>query len=417
MRKIVLVIFGMLLMTAHAANDDAKKAKQLRNDIVAAKEALKNATNMEKNDNAAKNKLAALEKSENTMRNYLSMSEYSDRKDIHLLLIDLVRKQYEVGNEKMYLKQNVDTAWYVKTGRRMFLAIEAFDSIDAKVDAKGASDPSYRKKHSEFLMPYRINIMKGGIYFVSHKDWQEAWQCFDLYLDSRRWPLFQNTDNDKHRGRHVAYMALSAAYEMSDLEKARKYSSEALSDTAHKEKALMKLTNLASAKGDSSLYLSYLSEGFKAYPLSDFFFPRLIDFYTNKGEFENSERYVDEALKIAPKNQLFLLAKHSVLMSLEKYDDALRYAYLLLQNNDTLPVLNYDVGYIYYVRAQKSLKQMGQPYRKRMEDAKNYYKQLLPYMERYRRQMPEDRQRWYPILYDAYLNLNMGKEFNALENQ
>ena len=28
--------------------------------------------------------------------------------------------------------------------------------------------------------------------------------------------------------------------------------------------------------------------------------------------------------------------------------------------------------------------------------------------------MPNDRERWYPILYEAYLNLNMGKKFDSL---
>jgi hypothetical protein len=50
-----------------------------------------------------------------------------------------------------------------------------------------------------------------------------------------------------------------------------------------------------------------------------------------------------------------------------------------------------------------------------MKKSQSYYKKLLPYMERYRKAMPDDRARWYPILYDAYLNLNMGDEFRALE--
>jgi hypothetical protein len=35
-------------------------------------------------------------------------------------------------------------------------------------------------------------------------------------------------------------------------------------------------------------------------------------------------------------------------------------------------------------------------------------------MERYRQLRPDDAKRWKPILYDAYLNLNMGKEFSEI---
>lgn len=417
MRKIVFLSFIFLCLTMTAANDDAKNAKQLKTDITAAKTAIKNATDMEKNDNNAQRKLNALEKSEQTIGNYLSQEEYKERKDLHLLLIDLIRKQYEAGNEKMYLKQKVDTAWYVKTGRRMFLAIKTFDSIDAKPNDKGVAEPSYRKRHSEYLAPYRVNIMKGGLYFMRHREWAEAWQCLDMYLDSRTWPLFQDTAPDTIDTKRVAYMAMRAACELQDLDKARKYSKEALSNTTLNERGLTMLSNLSLAKKDSTLYIEYITKGFEKYPKSEYFFPRLIDYYTNKGDYESSEKYVDQALEKDSTNHLFMLAKHSLLMSTEKYDDALRYAYRLIQDNDTLPILNYNVGFIYYQKAQQALKQTGKPYRTRMKEAQKYYKFLLPYMEKYRKSAPDDRARWHGILYDAYLNLNMGKEFNALEKE
>lgn len=414
MRKIVFLSLVFLSLTMTAANDDAKRSKQLKTDIAAAKTAIKNAVDMEKNDNNAKNRLAALEKSEQTMNKYLSQKEYSNRTDLHLLRIDLLRKQYESGNEKMYLKQKVDTAWYVKTGRRMFLAIQALDSIDAMPDEKGVVELSYRKKHSEYLAPYRINIMRGGVYFMHHKDWSEAWQCFDMYLDSRKWPMFETIKKDPERDMRVAYMSMVVAKELGDYDKVRRYAQEALKDTMRRERALVMLSDISIEKGDSSSYIKYLTDGFGKYPMSEYFFPRLIDYYTSKNDYASSEKYVDMALKKDSANTLFLLAKHGVLMSAGKYDDALNYANILMQRGDTLPVLNYNVGYIYNVKAQEALKRTSKPYRMRMKEAQKYYKKLLPYMEKYRASAPQERQRWYGILYDAYLNLNMGKEFKDL---
>ena len=417
MRKIVALFFLIASVIFAAYGADKKQIKQLKADIASAKDAIKNAVDMEKNDNNAQKKLNALEKSEQTIAKYLSQDEYRERKDLYLLLIDLVRKQYEAGNEKMYLKQKVDTAWYVRTGRRMFLTMEKFDSLDAKPNEKGVSEPSYRKKHGAFLAPYRENIKKGGIYFLKHKEWAEAWQCFDVYLESRNWKMFADQKNDSVDDRKVAYLSVVSAKEIPDLDKALKYSTEVLADTAKRENALMLLSELSLDKGDSALYVKYITEGFKQYPLSEYFFPRLIDYHTERGDYVRSEKYVDEALKKDSLNGLFLLAKHTVLMSMEKYDDALRYASLLQQRNDTLPKLNYNIGYIYNVKAQQTLKKTGVPYRHRMKEAQKYYRLLLPYMEKYREEKPEDRQRWYPILYDAYLNLNKGKEFNALEGK
>ncbi len=416
MRKFVFILLIIFSISVVNANDNPKRAKQLKSDIAAAKAAIKNAVDMEKNDNAAKNKLAALEKNENTIRKYILQNEYKDREDLHLLLIELIWKQYEVGNNKMYLKQQTDTAWYVKTGRRLFLEIESFDSLDSRVDAKGVSTPSYRKKHAETYAPYIGNIQKGGIYFLHHKDWSEAWNCFDMYLDSRKWPVFASVKRDTTNDTQTAYYAILAANNLNNLEKAKKYAEEALTYKPRYENALILLSNLSIEKGDTTLYIDYIKRGFKNFTKSEYFFPRLIDYYTAKGEYDIAENYVDEALRADSTYSLFLLAKHSVLMSKEKYDDALRYAYLLKEHGDSQSILDYNMGYIYYIKAQQALKQPGKNLRLRMKDAQKYYKFLLPYMERYRSAVPEDREKWYPVLYDAYLNLNMGKEFNALKN-
>jgi len=404
----------MLFAASYAASEDKKAAKQLKADIESARTALKNATDMEKGDNTAKNKIAALERSEKTMRSYLSRKEYSQRKNLHLLLIDLLRKQYEVGNNKMYLNMQTDTAQYIQTGRRMFLAIEAFDSIDAMPDEKGVVAPSYRKKHSEFLAPYRVNMLNGGLYFISHRQWDEAWKSLDLYLDTYKQPLFENESVDSASVIYGSYLALIAATNMKDLPKARKYVDDAVRYQQQRDKALMMISDLCREKKDSDTYIKYVKEGFGDYPMSPYFFPRLVDYYVSKGDYKTANGYADDALRKDSLNELFLLAKHSIMMATEDYDKALYYGYRILQKNDTLSALNYDMGFIYYMKAQNALKGSKTPYRARMKKAQKYYKQLLPYMERYRKAAPDDRKRWYPMLYDAYLNLNMGKEFNDL---
>ena len=36
-------------------------------------------------------------------------------------------------------------------------------------------------------------------------------------------------------------------------------------------------------------------------------------------------------------------------------------------------------------------------------------------MERYRQLAPDQKQKWAPVLYTIYLNLNMGKEFDEID--
>ena len=51
-----------------------------------------------------------LDKAENMMTTLLKDSANMNNEKIHLTLFDAIRAQYEQVNEKMYLKQPVDTA-------------------------------------------------------------------------------------------------------------------------------------------------------------------------------------------------------------------------------------------------------------------------------------------------------------------
>lgn len=88
----------------------------------------------------------------------------------------------------------------------------------------------------------------------------------------------------------------------------------------------------------------------------------------------------------------------------------------MLLQNDSLSAPNYNIGYIYYLRAQEALADKDKSVRQRMKEAQKQYKKSLPYMERYRALEPEDIQRWRPILYEIYLNLNMGDKFREINS-
>jgi hypothetical protein len=43
------------------------------------------------------------------------------------------------------------------------------------------------------------------------------------------------------------------------------------------------------------------------------------------------------------------------------------------------------------------------------------YQKALPYLETYRKLMPDEKNKWAPVLYRIYLNLNMGKQFDEID--
>lgn len=377
--------------------------KQYRADIDNVRDALKKGRDLEKN--------------ENLVRRYLADSLFCNDISLHLLLAEVVKKAYEAGNEKMYLKQTVDTAGFFNTGRRMFLACETLDSLDARPNDKGIVNPAYRKKNAEFLAPYRENVFEGARFFYVHERWQEAWDCIDTYLDCHNQPLFSNVCLDNSNNTYAAYISMMAGVKMESLQCALKYAEIGMDYESRREASYEILADLCHKKGEEAMYLNYLKRGFELNPLSSYFYPRLFDYYEVKADNDSAMFYIDRVLELDSLNELCLLAKHTLLMDMEKYDSALEYGLRLLALNDSVAEPNYNVGYIYYLKAQKAATEKGKTYRQRQKDAQVWYRRLLPFMEMYRNIKPDGKQRWKPILYDAYLNLNMGEEFAEIENE
>lgn len=83
-------------------------------------------------------------------------------------MCEALTKQYEDGNEKLYLKQKYDTASLFSITQRLYHTMASFDSIDAMPDARGRIRPKYREKHASFLNSIRPNLFNGGV-FLMHK--------------------------------------------------------------------------------------------------------------------------------------------------------------------------------------------------------------------------------------------------------
>ncbi|MBQ0073353.1 MAG: hypothetical protein KBT34_04090 [Prevotella sp.] len=397
---IVLVTLGTLSLFA-ASNVNKKAEKQMKADMETVKTNIKSGKD--------------LDKMEMLVRKHLGDSLFSDNMNLRALLADVIKKQYEDGNEKMYLRSSVDTARLIHTGRKMFVACQQLDSIDARPNEKGLSVLTYRKRNADYLAPYRKNIFKGGLYFFNHQKWSEAYDMLDTYIDCRKQPLFSSTPLDSLSDNYAAYVALVAASNMHDFEKARKYETEALRYEPAREISLIILAEMARLNNNQEKFKDYLQMGFEQNPKSSYFFPYLIDYYSNRDDYESAMYYTDKALQTDSLNEIFLLAKHSTLMSMKEYDKSLEYGIKVLNVNDTISKANYNVGYIYYQKAQNAMKISGVPYRQRTRNAQKYYLLCKPYMEKYRKACPDDKERWRPVLYDVYLNLNLGKEFQELD--
>lgn len=392
MRKIAIAI---LALTVLAVSAQKKELSQARTYIKSGKD---------------------YDKAEKLMTNLLEKDSASrHNKKVYATWYESVLGQYQQINEKIYLRQKYDTATVYTLLNRMYRVAESLDSLDAQPDGKGRVKPEYRKGNAEQLDKLRRNLYFGGTYNLSRSKNQEAFKFFETYIDAAQQPLFVSYDYAKNDTNMTtaAYWATLAGYRMKDAARVLRYSDLALQDTS---KAVFVRQYICEAylwQQDNEAYLKALEEGFAHHPEYPYFFPRLGDYYNKHGQLDKTLQLSDEALSKYPDQPLFLLAKSVALLELDRYDECIETSEKLIAQNADLPESYFNIATCYLNQALK-LEQKNEPrlYREKLTD---YYNKARPHMEQFRKLAPTEQNRWAPALYRIYLNLNMGQQFDEID--
>lgn len=358
-----------------------------------------------------------LDKAEKLMTGLLA-GDSANRQNpkIYRVLYQIAQKQYEESNEKLYLKEKCDTASIFHLTKRMFDLAEALDTLDAAPDKKGNVRPEYRRKHSEELDRYRPNLYNGGTYFMSKADFKTAYSFFDTYLNCGEQPLFGRYDYSTTDARmpQAAYWAVYCGFRLLEPDKVLKHYGLALRDTAKQSYLFRYAAEAYNQCGDVRNYVKTLHDGFSRYPQYPYFFPRLVDYYIRKEKLDSALSVADRALATDGRNELFLLAKSSILLNMGDNDGCIALSDSLISINDTLPEPYYNAGTACLNKILQ-LESGTDKLRKNRFPVQQLYRQACPYMEEYRRLSPKDKDKWAPALYRIYLNLNMGKQFEEID--
>ena len=355
-----------------------------------------------------------LAQAEQQMRKLLKDSINQKNIKVWVILTEAVRGQYLAGNERMYLRQQQDTAALFKLALKMFGDYQSLDSVDALPDKKGRVHLKYRNSNSAFLNIYRPNLYNGGVYFLRKQNYKEAFSMIDAFLDCQRQPLFENYHYERDTlNRTAAFWTVLCGYQTGDHEMALKYKDLALQDTLHLESCFQYLAEIYKQQGDKPNYEWSLVKGFECNPSSSYFFPRLIDYYNTSNQTERAMTIVNEALQTNDSSELFLFAKSNLLLNQGDYDECIAICDTLISRNDTLADAYYNAGVAYVNKA--FLLEKGKVDVKQRREIRQLYQKALPYMERYRALAPQEKDKWAAALYNIYLKLNMGKQFEEID--
>lgn len=358
-----------------------------------------------------------LDKAESSMRELLKDSANRCNIKIYTTLADAVRARYELVNEQFYLKQKSDTAGLFKSTRAMFLAYESLDSVDMRPNEKGQVKLSHRKKNASYLSSYRSNLFSGGLFFVGKAAYSDAYDMFDAYLQCAVQPLFSAMGYNQidSVSQTAAFWTVFCGFKMGDPAKTQAYMDIALGSKQHRENTLSYLAETYQQMNDDAKYISTLKTGFDENPSSQFFFTRIMDYYGNKGRFDTALSIADKAVESDPRNELFLFGRSNALLNLGRYEECLLVCDTLINRGNASAEVYFNAG-VSYVNMALLLEKDVKPDQAKRNRITAYYKMARPYMEKFRELAPDQKDRWAPSLYNIYLKLNMGKQFEEISN-
>ena len=326
-----------------------------------------------------------------------------------------------VENEKVYLKRPYDTVNFFNSTYGIYDQILKCEKLEQKKLAESGKRMKYHKGNRAIIHRYYPNLCAAGRFFYAKKRYSDVTRFMEMVLDIPTYPIWGENRSVIKTEDYVdnAYLYLRSAYFNKEYANVGRYKELVMADTAYRCQTLELLTLSAMALKDSTSYLNYLRQGLVEYPKSPFFFTRMTDHFTEKKDYRAALVLADSMLNLDKNNVLFLVSKSVALLNLQRNVESIEVSQKILLLDSTLVSPNYYIGAAYCNLANNlklPININSVAYKQVAFKQKSYYEKALPYMERYRKAVPDEKKRWAPLLYRIYLSLNMGNQFDEIEN-
>lgn len=381
---------------------------------------------------------------------------------------------HDKENEKFYLKTKPDTAALFNTLYNVIYYVMLTDSaerISARQPGAASSDEAhnaneplkyrFRKTNKEILNRSYKNFLAAPKYFSALGKWEDTEKFTALALELANSPImnsYRRSLVDSVILNELAVLNVDACYHQRKHADIEKYASIALHDSASHADVLEKLAYCEVERGDTAAYRIRLEEGHDLFPSNMFFFSRLVDIYLRAGDNNSVLKASDETLEyvlhlaqdsanicvidtsgvyakpddaqalkgvkaavqlpVADIAQIFearAIAHHNNGNPRACIEDANN----ILSWNPEHPRADFYIGASYYSMAESVVvpSRVNDPnYQKATRERKRLLTLGRPHLEAYRKSAPNDSDNWAPLLYETYLYLNLGPEFEEISH-
>ena len=250
------------------------------------------------------------------------------------LAYDKFKKEDDTKTTNAVMQKNdpVDTDGMLAAGKIALEAAMECDKYDQQPNEKGKVSIKFRDKNRDRLRAVRLSLLQAGIDMANNEKNKEAFDNFDVYLQSAKSAFFEGVDgvskNDPNLG-VAAFYGGRAAYNLEKFDKAIEYFKIGVADTAKQihdlsfDFLLYTMRNKQKTAADSAQFITDMLSLYKEYPDAEQIYSSLSDAYISKGMNAEVIKLAEERMAKYPDSSLPHVYKAFLLMQDKKYDEAI----------------------------------------------------------------------------------------------
>lgn len=332
----------------------------------------------------------------------------------------ILNKKYEDERNKKLLKQKTDEpAMYKALQGAYNYWIKAIE-LDKLPDAKGKVKPKYEKEIKDKIKENIPDLVNAGVYYYDLKNYKMAYTYFDAYNQASINEYLKDLKlGDDANTKMLPYYASLAALNMNDDEIAIKALEFAKNYEYERYRIYYFLAETYNKTKQQDKYIATLLEAHNVFKDSLYFSGNLINSYINKKDYDNAIKFLSDAIAAKPSESLYI-ALGEVYQESGKNEELAKGAF-----NDALKLNpNNTQAYFYLGRLSfnKAIEQTNTAYeikdKKKQavayDKAKALYREALPFFKKSLELQPDAMEYMNPLR-TIYYNLNMNKEYDALD--
>lgn len=318
-------------------------------------------------------------------------------------------------NEKVYLKQAFDTTKFFNSIKLIFDYGNKCKQALYNVN-DGREQSKWQSRIARKLTKYYYNLGIAAKHFYRKRQYADALPYINYYLNAAHNGLVTQTPPQWEAEKpYYAFLGMQCSYLAKKYDSVFQYQPTAARDTMHADIINEILARTSRASNDSARYIQYLLNGMLRFPENRYYYNNIVRILLIQKRAAYLVTLSDSLLRIRPQHRDYWYGKSLALIELKHYNEAINCAGQVIEIDTSAVEPLFHIGFSYCqmadsVRQTKDLSTVAE----RTERINAYYRKAMPYLEQYKQRRPQAVQKWGPLLYRIYLNLNMGQQFEEL---